>query len=172
MGQTFRANLDNLNKIEFLAGYSDKKIEGLFFMENTQGESLREGAFEMRKNKNIIKITFEPIEKSRDQLFYVYLQPASAALDTIDLLESGESTEGNLRINHNDADGDLAIQLGYQVDVTPAKFISTIGQRISQYKPAWMKTPTLYIMWGLFFVSVIKLMVMMIEEFFKDQPRR
>ena len=175
MGQTFRATLDHLSKIEFLAGYSDKKVKGIFFLEDTEGKSLREGTFEMRKNQNTIGLIFEPIEKSKGRLFYVHLQTSSDTDSSIGLLESVEPIEGDLRINHHDSEGDLAIRLGYKMEIASSEFFSTIAERISQYKPVWMKTPYLYIYWGLFFVGILGLVVMMVEEFCieqKDQSRR
>jgi hypothetical protein len=165
IGQVFKATSNNLKKVEVLMESVAAKTKGSFTVEDLEGTTIREGHFVVGKNQNIIKFEFEPIGESDNELFYIHSKIDPQYSGAIRFFVASEPMEGHIKNNHKEEEGDLVMRLGYKLDLSSGEFLSILSQRMSQYKPAWVKAPYLYVYWISFIMSVVWVIVLMAEEF-------
>jgi len=157
IGQTFFAQENNLAKIRLFIEPAPATIRGKFYLTILDESTfIREGDFIVKRGESWLILQFSPILDSKGSSYYFYLEPALENKANVTLLRDSRGIEGGeLYLSDQEQSGGLFFQTDYSHPTSFTEFCGILFERMSQFKPSWVKTPYLYIYWGAFWVCLV-----------------
>lgn len=169
IGQSFTLLSENVSKIEILLPRAEETGSGYFFITNTKNQILRQGDFKIQKGDLKLILIFEPIEEIMGETYILYLNQNEGEIKNFYFYKAQKDIlEGELYINRKiSSGGDLFFQFYEKKTVYFLDFFGILTERISQYKPSWIKGLGVIGITSGFLVGEIALIGILIALFLK-----
>jgi len=168
--QKFKAERDNLSRIRILFGRSYNKDAGEINLK-LSGEDreniIREKSFERSdiQSEGYYDFRFSKISDSKDKDFYLMIEfkPKNEKYKDLNIFLSNNPISGNqlITIEGEIKNGALAMRPAYQADSLTGN-IQELNQRVSQYKPGFLKNIYLYIIFFAFILLAFFFLILII----------
>ncbi|MFZ2193529.1 MAG: hypothetical protein WAV31_04775 [Candidatus Moraniibacteriota bacterium] len=169
--QKFEADRDGLTRVKILFGSSDVKPGGIFnfklYDENCQ-DILREVELEITSldSGNTVDFIFPKVKDSKNKTFYLrlkYVQKEGGKKANIFVIENLMPQNKFLSVNNEEFHGkSLAMRPAYRSS-NLLKDFSELNQRMSQYKPWFLKHYFLHlIMFGFIILSIFLVLLLVL----------
>jgi hypothetical protein len=168
--QEFKAERNNLSRIRILFGRSYNKDAGKINLKLTDGiceNVIRKKSFERSaiQSEGYYDFRFSKIIDSNDKNFCLIIEfkPQKEKYKELNIfLSSDPISENKLMIDGETKNGALAMRPAYQTEGFWNN-ISELNQRISQFKPWFLKNIYLYTVFFVFILSVSIFLVLIIR---------
>lgn len=155
--QSVVADQEGLKGIRILVGAQSYELAGKYSFLDAQNQApVLSGNFLIPSASNVLEVNFDSIAASKGQSFTVILEADASNAKPIILLQEDEKTASS--------GTQWVMALGYESSLSHLEFLKILSDRMSQYKPIWVKTPWLYGYFGAFAMAWIILMVAWVRE--------
>jgi len=165
--QSFTAKDDFAKSARFLVGPLSKRVKGTFeILKDMEGDIVEKGEFLIPINHNILEISFNPIESSKGNIFYIKVTANMENPVAIVFFKSKGHSENSVLYYGGAAQSESVVfQIEDAKNTSKLERWRTVIQRISQYKPIWAKGICLLFLFGSFYFLTWAWLVILLKNF-------